>query len=817
MIKIIRPIFGLYIVGFCVILLAIISIIHAWQRPVTAVSRIAFYSDRVDTLTGRVFSPPHHKYKLSNLIQDDIIQIYDGRPWRDAQRLNLLEYSGHRVGDIIPITIIRQNKIIQSTLHVLDPSPWEQLVLLRLGLSALVCAIPPTYILRRFHRYLRSDTTISLPRSVVDSSVPLWILAWYATSMVLSLNSLKNPIAGVLSDGVARLSPMLLAITAQPYPLAERWRQQNRFSHSLLLAGIAGFIIVLLESYLNRIPNNMSWPWSVGILSYELDIGYQITRLSSILAVLIIIGSSFITTFSSKLIKYLQKYPRSLTGYSLLVQLGNWIRRTYPSCPTSMAMIALFQFTILIMYVFLDVLAQFSPGGGGYSTILAAIPVSYMLLYSDSEAQVQGRRILRIILWGVGIIHVSSLLLQWIDPQNILVSWRDVTTIVFICIGTIGGVSWILIREKFRQLPNYTNLLIDKAFTLSSREIFWDYLINTISKALQIDSWLWIKEDNKCWNAIYLSHRHQEDWLADVRLQIVLQDTTRHDPRGISIGTIELPRTIIILPIIQNETQREFILASNPIGTTLHLLHESIIFQRIIQAAQTIVLMEARKHFAIQQQQVAQKLSLMVNASIQNQYQQTQEDRLQNMYLYNRLHDTIIQDIRELESFLQEIRQRFGDYRIDIAIQKSKLIQSQLTNVIKDLFKRGERINIIYMLDEYILECDSKYKYIKWRFEHGNEPKFNEFQQLTIFLIAKQAIDNAIRHAYCQEIIVIINNGDKFILQVLDNGCGFNLEEVEKNSKSLGILLMKGLAEHIGGCLSISTNLGKGCSISLLL
>ncbi|WP_298222552.1 tetratricopeptide repeat-containing sensor histidine kinase [Flavobacterium sp.] len=91
--------------------------------------------------------------------------------------------------------------------------------------------------------------------------------------------------------------------------------------------------------------------------------------------------------------------------------------------------------------------------------------------------------------------------------------------------------------------------------------------------------------------------------------------------------------------------------------------------------------------------------------------------------------------------------------------------------------------------------------------------------QVTIFRIVQELINNALKHSHCSEIIVDCSqNRDLFLITVEDNGKGFNPEELEQY-KGLGLKNIKNRVELLKGKLDIQSRPESGTvfNIELLL
>lgn len=95
----------------------------------------------------------------------------------------------------------------------------------------------------------------------------------------------------------------------------------------------------------------------------------------------------------------------------------------------------------------------------------------------------------------------------------------------------------------------------------------------------------------------------------------------------------------------------------------------------------------------------------------------------------------------------------------------------------------------------------------------GDTKRFSEETELQIFRIAQEAINNAIKHADASEIQMDLTTTTQgFILQVNDNGKGFNVSE--NSQKGMGLYNMKSRAAMVGYQLQIESN-SQGTGIKM--
>jgi signal transduction histidine kinase len=91
--------------------------------------------------------------------------------------------------------------------------------------------------------------------------------------------------------------------------------------------------------------------------------------------------------------------------------------------------------------------------------------------------------------------------------------------------------------------------------------------------------------------------------------------------------------------------------------------------------------------------------------------------------------------------------------------------------------------------------------------------------QGVIFYIMEEAIGNARKHAKAQNIWVRLQRKDgDFVVEVADDGKGFDVEEMQTGYDergSLGMINMRERAELVGGKVTVASMPGKGTRVSL--
>lgn len=92
-------------------------------------------------------------------------------------------------------------------------------------------------------------------------------------------------------------------------------------------------------------------------------------------------------------------------------------------------------------------------------------------------------------------------------------------------------------------------------------------------------------------------------------------------------------------------------------------------------------------------------------------------------------------------------------------------------------------------------------------------------QELVVFRIVQEALQNIHKHAEATEIVVEIlqRPGGPVVVTISDNGKGFQTKGVRRQPSSSGLVSMKERAATVGGTLKIDSMPGTGTTITLVL
>lgn len=126
-----------------------------------------------------------------------------------------------------------------------------------------------------------------------------------------------------------------------------------------------------------------------------------------------------------------------------------------------------------------------------------------------------------------------------------------------------------------------------------------------------------------------------------------------------------------------------------------------------------------------------------------------------------------------------------------------------------------QRIGLTFALERMIAE-HRKASQITIRSMLDARARVSPFAAQAMFRIAGCALENALRHSNASLIEVMLRPSAKgTLLDVRDNGMGFNIEEARKTQCGIGLLLMEHSARHAGLQLSIESTPEAGTIVAV--
>ena len=108
---------------------------------------------------------------------------------------------------------------------------------------------------------------------------------------------------------------------------------------------------------------------------------------------------------------------------------------------------------------------------------------------------------------------------------------------------------------------------------------------------------------------------------------------------------------------------------------------------------------------------------------------------------------------------------------------------------------------------------------VKLEFD-GSEARLELTQSLVAYRIAQEALTNAARHGRAKEVrlrILSSKEADEVVIEVVDDGVGFDLESIGERDSGLGLIGMEERAQIGGGRLELRSEVGGGTQVRAYL
>ncbi|MCC6486658.1 MAG: PAS domain S-box protein [Candidatus Hydrogenedentes bacterium] len=187
------------------------------------------------------------------------------------------------------------------------------------------------------------------------------------------------------------------------------------------------------------------------------------------------------------------------------------------------------------------------------------------------------------------------------------------------------------------------------------------------------------------------------------------------------------------------------------------------------------------------------------------------------------LHDTVGQDLAGLLCMTGSLAMELQGVSGTLAAQANAIVEGvqrtmeDVRNAIMgiapiEMHPRGLEVAL-----EQLVERLRTYQRIDVRFECPSEVNIDDYGVATqMFLIAQEAITNAVKHAQASRIaMTLASSHDRIVLAIVDDGVG--MDGQERPSKGLGLQTMQSRAAAIGAWLRVSGAAGKGTQVKCVL
>ena len=202
----------------------------------------------------------------------------------------------------------------------------------------------------------------------------------------------------------------------------------------------------------------------------------------------------------------------------------------------------------------------------------------------------------------------------------------------------------------------------------------------------------------------------------------------------------------------------------------------------------------------------------------------TQAQENERKRIARELHDDTIQSLIALSRRLESL----ATSQDELPAEATERVR-QLQDSTKDVIQRVRRfsqdlrpsilddLGLLPALEELTAELNRRDSILAELWVHGEERRLSSEVELTLFRIAQEALNNAVKHAGAQRVSTVLELGDSSVeLIVQDDGRGFkppSLTDHPPVESKLGLLGMHERARLLGGTLTIDSAPGQGTKV----
>ena len=188
------------------------------------------------------------------------------------------------------------------------------------------------------------------------------------------------------------------------------------------------------------------------------------------------------------------------------------------------------------------------------------------------------------------------------------------------------------------------------------------------------------------------------------------------------------------------------------------------------------------------------------------------------------LHDGIGQDLTVLKLYLESLQQHFKNTHDQQISKQIKNITYHICESMEEIHRVSADLHPRYLDSRSLPEalkilCEELGKVYNDTKVHCDinipSDKFTNPLKLTVFRVAQEGLNNALKHSKATDITVSLQQTvDQLVLEIVDNGIGFELAETIDHLTGQGLIGIWDRMELSVGSVVITTGAAKGTTIS---
>ena len=190
--------------------------------------------------------------------------------------------------------------------------------------------------------------------------------------------------------------------------------------------------------------------------------------------------------------------------------------------------------------------------------------------------------------------------------------------------------------------------------------------------------------------------------------------------------------------------------------------------------------------------------------------------------LARNLHDSVTQTIFSMRLTAEAANMLLeqNPARVKAELEKLQtLAKSALAEIRSLIFELRPtavtELGLVPALRHHIMILERQYS-LTVDLQVSGEPHLPELEAQRLFRISQEALNNVVKHAQTDKAFLTLRFDNKRVLvQVEDNGVGFDLEAMKMAQDHIGLAAMQERVDAMGGMLTINSHLGQGTCVTV--
>jgi signal transduction histidine kinase len=190
--------------------------------------------------------------------------------------------------------------------------------------------------------------------------------------------------------------------------------------------------------------------------------------------------------------------------------------------------------------------------------------------------------------------------------------------------------------------------------------------------------------------------------------------------------------------------------------------------------------------------------------------------------LARNLHDSVTQSIFSVTLTAEAAKILINRDKEQTVEQLDKLLElsgsalAEMRSLIFELRPTAvAELGILPSLNQYIARLD-EFNNLKVDLHVKGESNLEDLEAQRLLFVIREALNNIVKHADVDEAGITLDFGnDKVLLQVEDQGKGFDPSSIDPTKNKLGLVSMRERVEKFGGTLALDSQIGIGTKITV--